>query len=68
MSDYRLCAQCREAIFPDEETYVVKGGVCYCDLDCLAEFYVDNEDLSLIGSLEEYAEGYERRGLGVDDD
>jgi hypothetical protein len=47
------CTNCEDDTAP-LDTYVVYGGLIYCDLDCLAEYYLDNES-----RFERYDQGAE---------
>ena len=39
-----LCTKCRTYVDPGDE-YVVYGGFNWCDLECLAKYYVEHEDM-----------------------
>lgn len=38
----KMCGNCKGDIEVGER-YVEYGGLCWCDEDCLAEYYVENE-------------------------
>lgn len=37
------CAHCT-AVIPDGTEYIEYGGLCWCETDCLAQYYVEHED------------------------